>query len=257
MRVEKERAALYIPKSGISVYKLEQLRQLAPSFGQVVTSAAELANLPAEIIPCTASFMDVRDLVHDWLRTGRDFIYWDRGYLSRGGKTWLPATRNEHFRWHLNRFQMARIVPGRAIAAPVQPWRRRGRHIVLAAPSKHYAEFHGIGDWVEQTRAEVRKHTDRAIIVRQKDSRAPLQRDLTSAHCLVTHGSVAAVEAVVMGCPVVVDPSSAAALIGRTSLSDIENLATPDREPWLRSLAAHQFTFSEIAKGALWSREWD
>ena len=68
----------------------------------------------------------------------------------------------------------------------------------------------------------------------------------------MTHGSVAAIEAVVLGCPVVVDPSSAAAPVGHTDIEGIREPIYPDRTEWLRSIAASQFTADEVAYGVIW-----
>jgi hypothetical protein len=80
-----------------------------------------------------------------------------------------------------------------------------------------------------------------------------LQADLEGAHALVTHGSIAAVEAVILGCPVFVHPDSAAALVGRTDLKMIEHPLMPDRTKWLHSLAYSQFNERELVDGTLWS----
>jgi hypothetical protein len=60
------------------------------------------------------------------------------------------------------------------------------------------------------------------------------------------------VEAVVMGCPVFVDPISAAALVGKTDFSEVESPVYPDRERWLHSLAYNQFNETELVDGTLW-----
>ena len=79
-----------------------------------------------------------------------------------------------------------------------------------------------------------------------------LHEDLKGAHCLVAHGSNAAVEAVIMGSPVFVHPDSAASLVGRVDLSQIEAPIYPDRQPWLNSLAYSQFSETELVNGVLW-----
>jgi hypothetical protein len=79
-----------------------------------------------------------------------------------------------------------------------------------------------------------------------------LQQDLEGAHALVTHGSIAAVESVICGCPVVVHPDSAAALVGLTDLAKIEKPVYPDRGKWLFSLAYSQFNETELVDGTLW-----
>lgn len=89
-------------------------------------------------------------------------------------------------------------------------------------------------------------------MIRDKESRRPLHADLDGAHALVTHGSIAAVEAVVLGCPVFVHPDSAAALVGRTDLKMIERPAMPERQSWLNALAYCQFNERELIDGTLW-----
>lgn len=80
---------------------------------------------------------------------------------------------------------------------------------------------------------------------------ASFRQHWPSAHCLITHGSVAAVEAVILGCPVFVDATSAAAPVGRTD-RDLENPVMPDRTAWLHSLANAQFNLPEILSGEGW-----
>jgi hypothetical protein len=202
--------------------------------------------------------MELKPLHEQWLKTGRNFVYWDRGYLCRGGRTWLKAPhKTEYFRWHVNAYQMKGIRPD-AVAERFDrlkirpdPWNRRGTKIVVAEPSAHYAKFHNVEDWVVKIVAKLKK-TGRPIKVRNKLSRIPLQRELHDAYCLVTHGSVAAVEAVVFGCPVITDPCSTAAPMGRTAIEDIDNLVYPDRAAWLSSVATSQFSAGEIVSGEIW-----
>jgi hypothetical protein len=79
--------------------------------------------------------------------------------------------------------------------------------------------------------------TDRQLVIRDKESKRSHQSDLdgahAGAHALVTLGSIAAVESVILGCPVFVHPAAAAALLGRTDLSLVEKPAYPDRDRWL------------------------
>jgi hypothetical protein len=149
------------------------------------------------------------------------------------------------YRWHLNSFQMSANpgCPGRrwkAMSTDVLPWQKNGRHIVIAAP-RTYAKFHQCESWIADTIDALARVTDRQLVIRDKESKRSLQSDFDGAHCLVTHASIAAVEAVIMGCPVFVHPDSAAALVGRTDLAQVEKPAYPDRQPWLNSLAYSQW----------------
>src|SRR6185369_6706794 len=128
------------------------------------------------------------------------------------------------------------------------------RHIVIAAPTETYSKLHGCQDWVTKTVTALAKVTDRQLVIRDKEQyrRRPIQKDLEGAHCLVTHGSNAGNEAVILGCPVFVHPLCAAALVGKTDL-DVEHPVYPDRQPWLNSLAYSQFNERELVDGTLWN----
>ena len=130
--------------------------------------------------------------------------------------------------------------------------RPSGRHIVIAAPTRTYARFHQCEGWLADTLDAISRVTDRQLVIRDKESKRSLQSDLQGAHALVTHGSIAAVEAVILGYPVFVHPDSAAALVGRTDLKLIERPALPDRQPWLNALAYSQFSETELVDGTLW-----
>jgi hypothetical protein len=134
----------------------------------------------------------------------------------------------------------------------VKPWAKGGRHIVVAMPTQPYSALHGTERWTDQTVEALNKLTDRPICIRSKESKTPLWRELEGAHALVTHGSNAANEAIIFGCPVFCDTSCAAALVGKTDIREIEAPAYPDRAPWLHSLAYSQFSEPELTDGTLW-----
>lgn len=224
----------------------------------IVGNVGQLRALPKDVIPIIGCSSYLRDLVNEWRTKGRRFIYWDRGYYFRVFATWLPRGENGGmYRWHLNSFQQQEVrdCPDdrlKALRPPVRDWNVKGRHIVVAQPTPSYAKFHGIEGWTDRTLDALSLLTDRQIVIRGKESKRPLSADLQGAHCLVAHGSNAAVESVIMGCPVFVDPSSAASLIGRTDLKDIESPVYPDREAWLRALSYSQFNETELVDGTLW-----
>lgn len=210
------------------------------------------------IIGCSP---ELRPYLDRWVGEGRRFCYWDRSYLRRVFATDLPpGVGGGFYRWTVNAYQMraVRDVPPdrwEALKTPLWPWAKDGRHIVIAEPSETYQRFHGIEGWTERTVATLKGLTDRPLVIRDKEMQRfgrKLHEDLAGAHCLVTHGSNAAVEAVIMGCPVFVHPDSAAALVGLTDLNLIETPTYPDREPWARSLAYSQFNETELVDGTLW-----
>jgi hypothetical protein len=138
------------------------------------------------------------------------------------------------------------------LESSVKPWNRNGKHIIIADTLPDYWNLFSDPDWTKRTIGLLKQHTDRPIIVRDKECKLPLYDQLKHAHCLVAHGSIAAVESVVMGCPVFVEAISAAALVGKTDFTQIENPIYPEREKWLHSLAYCQFNESELVDGTLW-----
>lgn len=247
--------SFFIPED-LSIHKQVAFNKLGQHFGCIARTVKELEDLPLSIIPMVGCTIKIGPIIREWVRTNRQFIYWDRGYFLRQGFTSLPRPKDDgYFRVHLNTFQMQKIEGVKddrfkRCGIRISKWRCGGRKIVVAEPSPTYARFHALNNWTEQTIYTLRQHTDRPIRVRSKlNTTSSLQSDLNDAHALVTHGSIAAVESVIHGVPVFVDQSSAAVLVGKTNLAEIEYPIRPDRTEWLNALAYTQFTRKEITSG--------
>jgi hypothetical protein len=272
--IDPKKVALFIPH-GLKKFKLDLFETIGRKIGRVVRAketfdARLLDDLPSDIIPIVGCTPALRPLLDKWRRSGRDFIFWDRGYLRRVFATHLPrgsdlGVRGGYYRWHLNCFQMPQIydVPDdrwRFLKLDdrcekgnqLKPWNRNGGHIVVADTGPDYWNLFSDVDWCTRTIDELKKHTNREIILRDKESKLPLYNELKDAHCLVSHGSIAAVESVIMGCPVFVSEMSAARFMGQTDFSKIESPVYPERQAWLNSLAYCQFNEQELVDGTLW-----
>lgn len=263
MGLNPAKVALFIP-AGLAKFKWKLFRRIGEHIvklgGRVVEHDENLLpHLPDDIIPIVGCHPQTRAMVDGWKERGRTFIYWDRGYARRIFATWLPRATDGsgYYRWHVNSFQMQEIrkVPDdrwKALKTDVSPWSAGGKHIVIAAPTLTYTKFHRTERWTDETIDALSRVTDRPLMIRGKESKRSLAEDLKGAHALVSHQSNTAVEAVIMGCPVFVDPGSAAALVGKTDLKQIESPVYPDRQPWLNSLAYSQFDENELCNGILW-----
>lgn len=255
--IDPRQVCLFYPH-GCGTSKGILYQKIAATVGYVTRDSNDLERLSKHIIPVVGCTPRLKPLIDDWIKRGRTFIYFDRGYLRRIFATWLPKGEDGgYYRWSVNSFQMQTIrdVPAdrfEKLSTPVSPWRRGGDKIVIAATLSDYWKLHGCEGWVEKIAEELKEITNRRVVIRNKESKISLQEELTDAHILVAHGSNAAIEAVVMGCPVCVHPSSAASLVGITDIKEIEHPIFPDREAWLRSLAYSQFTEREMCDGTLW-----
>jgi hypothetical protein len=263
MPIDPARVALFIPK-GLKKFKLALFERIGALIsiqaGRVIRDEQQLGQLPDHIIPIVGCTPTLRPLYQDWIARKRTFLYWDRGYYRRVFATWLPrGAEGGYYRWTLNKYQLNEIrdVPDdrwRALnlGSEVRPWRKGGKKIVIADTLPDYWLVRGLPvDWSQQMAAYLKAHTDRPIVVRHKESKLSLFSELQDAHCLVTHGSIAAVEAVVMGCPVFVDQESAASPVGRIGFDDIENPVYPDRFKWMCSLSYNQWNERELCDGTL------
>lgn len=260
--------ALFVPP-GLKKFKLALFERIASHIlklgGKVVRDDyAAINRLSDEIIPIVGCTPQFRGYIDDWSKRGRKWIYWDRGYLRRVFATWLPkgsaiGLTGGFYRWHINRPQMGEIykVPDDRwrflrLDDQIKPWNRDGDHIVIADTLPDYWNLFSDPQWTKRTVDFLKTYTKRPIFIRDKESKTDLKDDLKNAHCLVAHGSIAAVESVVMGCPVFVEKLSAAALMGQTDFSRIESPIYPDRQAWLNSLAYCQFHEAELVDGTLW-----
>ena len=111
------------------------------------------------------------------------------------------------------------------------------------------------------TIAEIKKHTDRPIIVRDKASRpqrvnqsleAAMARDV---HCIVTYNSIAALEALNFGKPAIaLGPNCATDFACGTDLSKIETPLYVDDDKvigWQNWLGYCQFNPQEMVAGTV------
>jgi hypothetical protein len=193
---------------------------------------------------------------------GRDFYYIDTGYFGNGKKkTYHRITKNDvqNFGPIVDR-PSDRIPPG----VGVTKFRKEGSRILLAPPSQKLLNLYNINldEWLERTQADIRKHTDREIVIRLKQSRSVRQNTDTiqmalddDVFCLVTFSSIAAVEALLHGKPAITLGPNAAAPLCSQNISEIENPRIPSLDE-VRALICHlsycQFTEAEMRDGTAW-----
>jgi len=150
------------------------------------------------------------------------------------------------------------------------PEKRRGE-ILIATQHERSLQWEGMPSmksWTEQMINEIRKRTNRRIIVRphprslfplkipnimiSQPKKIPNTYDdfdiFYNYHCVINHNSGPAVQAAISGVPIICDTSSLAGELS-SKLDDIENVQLPDRTDWFLRLCHTEWTVDEIAQG--------
>lgn len=120
----------------------------------------------------------------------------------------------------------------------------RGADVVLVPPAANVQAVFG-PYWPPAL------ETGRKVLVSRKDGK-PWYEKFKSAHMVVTYNSIAAVEAVVRGVPVMVTGESAAQVFSSPSVESPVVPEDEDRARWAWSLAYGQFTLEEMRDGVAW-----
>jgi hypothetical protein len=190
----------------------------------------------------------VLDALPKAIKRRRPFFHIDNGYINsaKGGVT-------GYYRITYRSLSPVLLMdaPPPRIDVPMRPWRTTGNHVVLALPGSGFGKAIGLdmGQWIYRSQSMVRRATSRRIVVRPKKSGRTIDADMRNAWALVTHSSNVAVDAVLYGIPVFVESTSPAAPVGNLDLKAMNAPAMPDREAWLSSLIAQQFTLDEMRSG--------
>jgi hypothetical protein len=166
----------------------------------------------------------------------------------------------------------------------LKDWRANGNHILLLLQRNGGWSMGkvDIQDWARATISEIRRYSDRPIVVRthpgdkgsrevirpgHKQCRIPFGRDVTlstnvnleddlyNCWAAVNYNSSPVVGAAIKGVPIfVLDPlKSQCVEIANTDLSQIENPRMLDRQPWVERLSMFHWNFDELKSGECWN----
>ena len=207
--------------------------------------------------------MGKRKLIKECWQDNKTFYYMDSGYVGNykskanphGWKVWHRIVKND-------------VQHNKIIERPDDRWKRleysienrkQGNHILLVTPSEKPCKFYGIDKdvWIKNTIKEIKKYTDRPIVVRDKASRQQritntIFQDLKNCHALITYQSIAAVESVLYGVPAFTLAPTAADPVCDKNLSLIEQPTVQDKDKiykWACHLAYGQFHNDEMKNG--------
>jgi hypothetical protein len=162
----------------------------------------------------------------------------------------------------------------RDLGLTLKDYRSNGSHILLCLQRNGGWSMSGLDvvAWATQTISEIRKYTDRPIVVRAhpgdkgstkylankkwavSNNGRSLEQDLKNCWAVVNYNSSPAVGAAIEGYPVfVTDPDrSQCREIANVDLSKIESPALPDRLPWLQRISMFHWNFEDLRSGRAW-----
>lgn len=165
----------------------------------------------------------------------------------------------------------------------LKDYRKDGTHILLCVQRNGGWSMGALDnqEWILNTIAQIRKHSDRPIVVRlhpgDKETKRiikaggplcrltfdysvilsqneNLQDDLRNCWAVVNHNSSPVVGGAIEGYPVfVTDPvNSQCREIANTDFSTVENPLLPDRQAWIERLSMSHWKFDELKSGQCW-----
>ena len=240
---------------------------------EFINAFAKGANLPVQkeydqTNTDTVVFRSIvkKDLIKYRLSNNLPFYYMDSGYFGNYRSNKNPEAKKLWHRIVYNGLQHDKIIERpddrwkRMELKVKKPIKRKGSAVLLALPSPKPCKFYDIDleKWTAETIAEIRKHTDREIIVREKPKlRADrvnnsIYEDFAQAHVLVTYNSIAAVESIIHGIPAITLAPTAADPVCDKDISKVEDPTIQHIDKlraWAHHLAYGQYHFQELESG--------
>jgi len=164
-----------------------------------------------------------------------------------------------------------------ALDIALRQYRTNGNHILICLQRNGGWSMRGLSsiDWLNQTITEIRKYSDRPIIVRAHpgdkkikqilrvnhpntmlSTKERLVDDLRGAWATIVYNSSPSVASLIEGVPAfLTDPEpkhSQTYGIANTDLSKLENPLLPDRQQWVERLSMCHWNFEELCSGEAW-----
>jgi len=233
----------------------------------VIGMSKDTGTVPLET-PAVIRGIAKRKVIKRCIDEGRPWYYIDTGYFGNGKtKLYHRVTKNNmqytgkiHEDCPDDRF----VKTGVGISH-----HRPGDSILICPPSQKAMNYWNMDlqEWLKITVDDIKKHTDRPIIIREKGSRHERVNTDTmemalakNVHCMVTFNSIAAVESLIYGKPVfTMGPkgTNAAEPYSNNDLSKIDDPFMPTMDEvrnLLCNLSYQQFTVHEMRSGYAWEQ---
>lgn len=197
-----------------------------------------------------------------------DVYYIDHAYFKRGYKNpyWMRITKNGF----IQNLIIQNIDKDRYENKFDMDFRdydfKEKSNIVVLPPSNVVSKVFNKSEWERNTVNEIRKYTDRPIVIRRKDGPSiddllinpvkskesnvyekSLEDEFKDAYCVVTFNSSAALDALKLGIPVICERYCPAFPLTHR-FDEIEDLQEKERFKLFQSLACGQYTLEEATQ---------
>ena len=125
--------------------------------------------------------------------------------------------------------------------------KKYGKYIILSEPSEVMKKLHNQENWINETKKQIKKFSDREIIVHNKFSNIPLEELLKNAWAFVSFQSTAGFKAMLSGVPAFFTDKTL------KKINPIEAIENPNiNYNIFNNLAYGQWTLDEIKSGEAW-----
>lgn len=204
---------------------------------------------------------------------GKPVIIIEVGALYRG-TTWKIAVNNITSAGYYGHEQNLDWDRPKRLGISLAQTTRPKDQIIVAAQHRSSLQLAGVEleSWITHQMVELKKHTDRPIVVRPhprcrlrtellpKDTQYEIPHKLTNTydsfdmhfdcHAVVNYNSGPGIQAAISGTRPIVDKTSLAAPVA-VSIDNIEKTYEVDRDRWLVEICHTEYTLQEIEQG-LW-----
>ena len=224
---------------------------------------------PAAFFGCLRG---TKQLIWDCNEHNIPYYYFDHAYIFKAIQH-RPNEyiRDKHYRVTKNKESVTKLIEWRSVrdlkrrVQKIQQLKdfdidvthyKNGTDVLILPPTEAICRLYNYGstdEWIDRTENEIKKHTDRNIIVKRKDDQSvSLDSLFKKSYCIVSSQTTAVIDAIKRGIPSFCEDISCAVPVSKTDFSQIENPYRPSNvevEDWFGSLLCSQFSALEIKNG--------
>jgi hypothetical protein len=286
-----------VPSAHKSPHKIEVLQRFIAG----VNAAGDrgIAHTGNNIIPADVAV--IQGWVHDGSPNSPHLMLRKNAATNKQNKHTIIVDRNlfnykdKNHPIHYSRYSMDGVFPttgnyfwdnpdprrwqqiSRDLGIQLKDWRTNGNHILICTQRNGGWSMKGlnVSQWLEKTVDEIKKYSNRPIVVRGHpgdkaagtylksrlsrytvSTNEHILQDFMNAWAVVTYNSTPGVAASIEGIPAfVTDPvpqTSQAYAVSNYTLSNIENPELKERQQWIEKLSMCHWKFEELSNGSAW-----